>query len=397
MKNIRQNTVRFTLGAVFFTLPACQTVETGSKVVDSSKKEVIISSNSDPRSALPQGERDSSINRSREQLEESLTPNSRDVKALLSLAELQLTQNRLNDAETSCRRALLVDVKNSDAQRIMAQISIRQQNYKMALIFLTALGGEDSKDSNVHNMLGLIAYNEKKSSEAVRLWKQAINLNPSDMSARMNLGVIYLKNKMFQQAGAQFERVLKVAPAHQDAKLHLAIVDASRGNYDQAIATYKSILDQDNTNELALFNLSVAEKNSGQYDDALAGLKRLIKISKSRSATTDAAFALIDEIQTLNNKGDKISDDELQALASELAKRPASKVTSKQTSMKTSSAAKPSTEKGSTPPGAESTGKQVAAKKPAAAAELDAGTKNDSSASDRDIEALERQLKEPSH
>lgn len=393
MKKETNTIVSLSLSALLTTLYSCQTVENGGKVVDSSKREVIISSNSDPRSALPQGERDSTISRSREQLEESLGANSRDVKALLSLAELQLTQDLLNDAEKTCRKALLVDVKNADAQRIMAQISIRRQNYRMAMIFLTALGGEDSKDSNVLNMLGLIAYNEKKSSEAVRLWKQAVNLNPSDMSARMNLGVIYLKNKMFQQAGAQFERVLKVAPAHQDAKLHLAIVDASRGNYDQAITAYKSILAQDSSNELALFNLAVAEKNSARYDDALAGLKRLIKISKSRSATTDAAFGLIEEINTLNNKGDKISDDELQALASELAKRPASKISPKQSSINASTAAKASADKSTTQP----SGKQLAAKKQPTIVDPDMDAKNEASASDRDIEALERQLKEPSH
>jgi tetratricopeptide (TPR) repeat protein len=394
MKKETNITVSLSLGALLTTLYSCQTVENGGKVVDSSKREVIISSNSDPRSALPQGERDSTISRSREQLQESLGANSRDVKALLSLAELQLTQGLLNDAESTCRKALLVDVKNADAQRIMAQISIRRQNYKMAMIFLTALGGEESKDSNVLNMLGLIAYNEKKSSEAVRLWKQAVNLNPSDMSARMNLGVIYLKNKMFQQAGAQFERVLKVAPAHQDAKLHLAIVDASRGNYEQAIEAYKSILAQDSSNELALFNLAVAEKNSARYDDALAGLKRLIKVSKSRSATTDAAFALIEEINTLNNKGDKISDDELQALANELAKRPVGKVPPKQTTINASSAAKASADKSTT---SQASGKQVAAKKQPTTVDPDIDAKNEASASDRDIEALERQLKEPAH
>ncbi len=393
MKKEMNTIVSLSLVGLLTTLYSCQTVKNGGKVVDASKREVIITSNSDPRSALPQGERDSAISRSRQQLEESLGLNSRDVKALLSLAELQLTQDLLNEAESTCRKALLVDVKNTDAQRIMAQISIRRQNYKMAMIFLTALGGEDSKDSNVHNMLGLIAYNEKKSSEAVRLWKQAVNLNPSDMSARMNLGVIYLKNKMFQQAGAQFERVLKVAPAHQDAKLHLAIVDASRGNHDQAITAYKSILAQDSSNELALFNLAVAEKNSAQYDEALAGLKRLIKVSKSRSATTDAAFALIEEINTLNNKGDKISDDELQALASELAKRPVGKVLPKQTTVNASSTAKASADKSATQPA----GKQVAAKKQPMIADPDTDAKNEASASDRDIEALERQLKEPAH
>jgi tetratricopeptide (TPR) repeat protein len=130
----------------------------------------------------------------------------------------------------------------------------------------------------------------------MRLWKNALALNSGDISVRMNLGVMYLKNRLFGQASTQFERVLKVAPQHQDARLHLAIVEMSRGRNVEALETFKSIASNDKTNQLALFNMAVAQKNLNQLDDAIASLKRYIKASPGKSAETDQAFTMIDEI-----------------------------------------------------------------------------------------------------
>jgi len=376
-------------------ISACQTLKTGGKVVDQNRKEIILSSSSDPRSALPQGDKDTSISGARERLEAAAKEKPRDVRTLLSLAELQLAQNRLDEAEGTCRKALLVDLKNRDARRILAHVSIRRENFKLARIFLTALGGEDSKDSSVLNMLGVIAYEENDFPGAVRLWKEAINLNSGDISARMNLGLVYLKNRLFQKASSQFERVLKIAPAHQDARLHLAIVEASQGRNDKAVETYESLLSQDRANQLALFNVSIARKNLGMYDDALSGLKTFIKLNREKSAATDAAFAMIEEINTLkSSSGEKVSDDDLQELARDLTSRKNQQPPVKQAGSKTG-LSKPTiaeTISSAKPSGRKESSKDLKADAGQAQTEQEAP-----STSDKDIEALEQQLKSPAH
>lgn len=386
------------IGGIFVAalcVASCKTLETGGKVVDVSRKEIVLSSNSDARSALPPGDRDTSIVKAGERLEDDLKANPRNVKSLVNLAEIQVTQNRLDEAEANCRKALLIDLKNTDSKRILAQVAIRRGNFKLAKIFLSSLGGEESKDSSVVNMLGLIAYNQSNYAEAMRLWKAAVNTNSGDISARMNMGIVYLKNRLYQKASTQFERVLKIAPAHQDAKLHLAIVDASRGRYDQAIETYQSILAMDKTNPLALFNLSIAQKNTGAYDDALAGLRQFIKLSQSKSDTTDSAFALMEEINNLKaSKGEKISDTELQSLADELATRRSGTKNPKQTANRTQGgAASTNVTQDSKPivdsnarPGDNTQQKNDANKD---VDQVDANA--------QDIEALERQLNSPAH
>jgi tetratricopeptide (TPR) repeat protein len=165
------------------------------------------------------------------------------------------------------------------------------------------------------------------SGDAMRLWKHSLTLNANDISARMNLGVMYLKYRLLSQASAQFERILKVAPNHQDAKLHLAIIDGSRGNHEQSIKVYQQILAGDKENPLALYNLAVSQKALEQYDDSLDSIKKYIKASPGKSAQTDQAFALIEDITyAKQSKGQKVSDSEIRSLAAGLEnKRPATK------------------------------------------------------------------------
>jgi len=379
---------------------ACKTLETGAKVVDKDRGEVLISSAGDQRSAMPEGGKDTSITKARQRLEVMVKDHPKDTQALLGLAQLQLAQDRYADAEETSRKVLLLDIKSLEARKVLAQVAIRRGNNDMALIFLTGLGGEQSKDSGVHNMLGLIALSRGDNGEAMRLWKQALNINPGDISVRMNMGVLYLKNRLLAQASTQFERVLKAAPNHQDARLHLAIIDSSRGKNAEAIQTYNSILAEDRNNQLALFNLGVAQKNMTQYDDAVATLKKYIKASPEKSEQTDQAFAMIDDINTIKSAtGQKVSDNELLSLANELSNRKAAgkgdksagftqneqqnqaKLTDKSTQDKPKEAQKATT-------------KTIAAKGKAAPA---APKPEDPAVSDDEIEALEKQLKAPAH
>jgi tetratricopeptide (TPR) repeat protein len=383
---------------------SCRTLETGGKIVDKGRNEVVISSAGNQQTAMPDGRKDTSITAARERLEAMVKEKPKDVPALLGLAQLQLAQDRFADAEATSRRVLLLDVKNQEARKVLAQISIRTENYDMALIFLTALGGEASTDSSVHNMLGLIALANGDNGEAMRIWKNSLNLNAGDISVRMNMGVLYLKYRLLSQARAQFERILKVAPNHQDAQLHLAIIDASRGKNVEAMTTYQAILAKDDSNQLALFNMAVAQKNLNLYDDAVATMKRYIKVSPEKSSKTDQAFAMIDEINSNRAaKGEKISDEDLQSLAQELSTRKSHLKAdqSKGTLAAANAADSAPAGKAEVAPAKAVTGAKASPKaKPATvqnAAPVAPEKVKEASVSDSEIDALERQLKAPAH
>jgi tetratricopeptide (TPR) repeat protein len=400
---------RITGVVVLYLLSSCQSLQTGGKVVDRERGEIIISTAGDQRSALPEGTRDTSISKARQRSADLVRSNPKDVKALLALAQLQLVQDFYDEAEETSRKVLLLDLKNTEAKKVLAQVALRRGNEDLALIFLTSLGGEQSKDSNVHNMLGLIAMRRGDNGDAMRLWKQSLSLNPGDISVRMNMGVMYLKNSLFAQAAAQFERVLKAAPNHQDAQLHLAIIDASRGKNAEAIETYKAILAKDSDNPLALYNLAMAQKNLSQNDAAITSLKRYIKVSPERSPQTDHAFAVIEDLNAMAaQNGSKQTDEELQSLALELDRKKSDRASkadqSRKDVAKNESLGNSKSSKGRNADvqvvpknDTQNSTANTSTRSDKAAPISDAEAKKPEAVTDSDIEALEKQLRAPAH
>ena len=127
-----------TIALCGLTWTSCKTLESGGKVVDKSRGEVVISAPANNLSALPEGRNDKSLTKARMRLEKSTQDNPKDIKSLVSLAQIQLAQERLSEAEETARKVLLLDTKNQGARKVLAQSAIRRENYDMALIFLSA-------------------------------------------------------------------------------------------------------------------------------------------------------------------------------------------------------------------------------------------------------------------
>ena len=186
---------------------------------------------------------------------------------------------------------------------------------------------ERSKDTEILNLMALLALAEEKPSVALHLFKQALQIDPGNIPVRMNMGVLYLRHRQLPEAATQFERILRIMPTNMDAKLHLAIIKNARGETAVAERMYREILSARPGNTLALFNLAVLQKNQGRYSHAMNSLKSYLQSDQARSSDTDEVFALINDIQHLQEEGGtkRISDAEIQSLASDLRKRDSSR------------------------------------------------------------------------
>ena len=73
-------------------------------------------------------------------------------------------------------------------------------------------------DLQAHSNLGNI-YNVKRMfDKAVFHYREALNIEPNDISTRFNLALTYEIMGMLQEARAEFEEVLKINPADEGAK-----------------------------------------------------------------------------------------------------------------------------------------------------------------------------------
>lgn len=304
--------------AVLLTLVGCKTTSDSVASIDKVRGEIAIQTSDDSRSAL---ERPADVEAVRS-VEKSLQRQAKkdpSIENLLSLAEIQLSQKKLDEARKTSQRILRKDMKNKQARVILAQVAMREGNIDLASIILASVGNLRKKDSNVLNMLAMIAFKRNSMAEAMTLWKQAIKINPYDVAPRMNLGVMQVRFRQLSAAATQFERVLKIMPNNNDAKLHLAVILDTRGNSSKAQELLEEVLASDQKNPLALFNLAVVQKNGEDYDDALENLKSYLKSQRTKSQDNDRVFALIDEIQKIKAAdGDAVSDSEIQAMAANM-------------------------------------------------------------------------------
>ncbi len=308
--------ILFFISASMFVFTGCTTSPAGIAKVNKSKGTLSLYSSGDKRTVSSKVTKTSSIVKSEKALKSELKSDPTDVVSLLNLARLQLAQGKLKSAESSCRNALRRDLKNREARKTLAQIYIRRDNYDMAEIILTGLGGEKSKDAEVLNGMALIALNKGRNAKSMYLFKRALKRDSSNVAVRMNMGVLMLSYRQFAQASTQFERVLKIMPENIDAKLHLAVIKAVRGENDSARGIYEDVLSQDKNNSLALYNLAVLQSKNKSYNKAIDNLKKYLKSRHGGSEDTEKAVALISEIQSKKDDGTaNVSDEEIRSLA----------------------------------------------------------------------------------
>ncbi len=185
---------------------ACKTTQGNVANVDKARGEVELYSAGDKRTTLDEPAKLEEVKHTEKRLKAHLRKNRDDIESLISLAQVQVVLGDLESAEKNCKTALRRDLKNKDARKVLAQISMRRGNHDLAAIFLSGVGGSSSKDSGVLNMLALIELEKANNSAAMALFKRAIKVNPTDLAARMNLGVLLLKYRQLAQDPLQAAR-----------------------------------------------------------------------------------------------------------------------------------------------------------------------------------------------
>lgn len=292
--------------------------------VNQGRNEVVFVTTADNRSAVAGLGKDKGVTDARQSLLAKVKSNPSDGNSMNDLARIALLSGKPAEAESWAKRALRANTRDEESRKILAMVALQRKQYDLAEVFLNGLGGFQSQDSTVLNLIGQLRLGRGNNLLAAEAFKKALDLNPDDVATRMNLGVLYLKGRQYNPAGVQFERVLAVMPKHTDARIHLAIVDAQRGKLEPAIEVMENALSESPDSELVLFNLAVMERNAGRLDPAKKHFKMFLKLAKSRTDETEQVLAMLDEIQRQQSTdGNRVTDTEILALAAKIKASPA--------------------------------------------------------------------------
>lgn len=89
---------------------------------------------------------------------------------------------------------------------------------------------------------GLEAAQGGAAGEAARLFREALERDPSDAETWNNLGVVLARRGETAEAAEAFVRALALQPAHADSHRNLAVVLDRRGRLAEAITHYRAFL-----------------------------------------------------------------------------------------------------------------------------------------------------------
>ena len=122
-------------------------------------------------------------------------------------------------------------------------------------------------------------YNRGMLDEAIKEFKEALEIDPDDVEAHYDLGNACFDKGMLDEAISEFKKVVDTDPEFINAYLDLGMAYLDMGSIDEAISLYeKALKSNPNSAELA-HNLGKAYSDKNQYNKAINNFNKAISLN----------------------------------------------------------------------------------------------------------------------
>ncbi len=174
------------------------------------------------------------LTRARQMFEQVLAENPQDVIATLGLAELDLRDQRLDEAEAHFKRVAEFQPGNPETERALGDMYFRTGRF----------------------------------SEAIAEYRRAIFIDPNNYNALRNLGSATLMTGEFEVAREAIEKVVEIKP-DAIALSNLAIVYYYLGDYEASLKIHEASIEMTPDVHTPWLNLADSLYFAGREDEAV--------------------------------------------------------------------------------------------------------------------------------
>jgi tetratricopeptide (TPR) repeat protein len=193
------------------------------------------------------------------------------------------------DSESLWRRAMARTSINSIALNNLAQALCQKGEFAEAVRLCKQALEMDPNFAVAHVNLGIAYHKQGELEEAVAEYHKALRIKPDYMGAYYNLGLALVKEGKLDEAIAQYRSALAINPDYEDASYNLANALVKVGKLDEAIAQYRQALQTNPDDAEARNNLGVVLSDQGRWEDAIAQYQEALRINPHY---VDACFNL---------------------------------------------------------------------------------------------------------
>lgn len=146
----------------------------------------------------------------------ALTFNPYNPSLYLSLARMETSQNKLDEAQKYIGNSLQLKSNYTEAIFLLSQIQVTQGKIKEAIVSTQVATQINPENPLLFFQLGFLYYNDKNYQSAIDSLTKAIELNNQYANARYFLGLSYARLGKNAEATAQFEELIKTNPENQE-------------------------------------------------------------------------------------------------------------------------------------------------------------------------------------
>ena len=139
--------------------------------------------------------------------------------ALANLAQIELEENKLDDADKNVQAALAQSPNDAYNLTVLGRIRFSEARYDDALDALSRASKLDPQNPDIENYLGVTLAQKGLRAQAETALRRAVQLDPGYGAAHNNLAVIYLTQQppMVELARWHYEKALAAGQPHNPA------------------------------------------------------------------------------------------------------------------------------------------------------------------------------------
>ena len=198
--------------------------------------------------------------------------------AHISLCDLDLRENRLDDAILHARTALEIRPDSADAHsRLGVALSASGQKEEATIHFQKALETHQIRP-RVHYNIATLLLNSGHLDEAIAEFKKELQIQPGFVEAHNNLGIALTSKGELDGALAHFQKALELDPHLPKVHHNIGMILLRQGQLDQAVAHLQKELQVNPASAETHNDLGIAWSQEGRIDQAISEWQKTLEL-----------------------------------------------------------------------------------------------------------------------
>ena len=208
----------------------------------------------------------------------ALAVNPQNDTAHISLCDLDLRENRLDDAIFHARKALEIRPDSAEAEsRLGVALSASGQNEEASIHFRKALETHQIRP-RLHYNLATLLLNSGHLDEAIAEFQKELQIQPDFVEAHNNLGIALTSKGELGEALAHLQKALELDPHLPKVHHNIAMILLRQGQLDQAIAHLQKELQVNPASAEAHNDLGIVWSQHGRIDQAINEWQKTLEL-----------------------------------------------------------------------------------------------------------------------